>query len=132
MYGTLNWDFPGKKSIVYLIKQSKGINYRTGLWNTVILIQGDFVYITDDSWSTSPEHWVSGTSWLTGQAGYLPKNFVTQMAETNTWTVHIALPLCEREILPTSIPSSTSTGKCGFMWFVKSFWFFFCLKILKA
>jgi hypothetical protein len=74
------------------------------------VIQGDFVYITDDSWSTSPEHWVSGTSWLTGQAGYLPKNFVTQMAETNTWTVHIALPLCEREIPPASIPSSTSTG----------------------
>ena len=78
------------------------------------MIQGDFVYITDDSWSTSPEHWVSGTSWLTGQAGYLPKNFVTQMAETNTWTVHIALPLCEREIPPASIPSSTSTGKCDF------------------
>ena len=78
------------------------------------MIQGDFVYITDDSWSTSPEHWVSGTSWLTGQAGYLPKNFVTQMAETNTWTVHIALPLCEREIPPTSIPSSTSTGECDF------------------
>ena len=31
------------------------------------LIQGDFIYITDDSWSTSPEHWVYGTSWLTGQ-----------------------------------------------------------------
>ena len=41
------------------------------------LIQGDFIYITDDSWSTSPEHWVYGTSWLTGQAGFLPKNFVT-------------------------------------------------------
>ena len=79
------------------------------------MIQGDFVYITDDSWSTSPEHWVSGTSWLTGQAGYLPKNFVTQMAETNTWTVHIALPLCEREIPPTSIPSSTSTGESDFL-----------------
>ena len=112
MYGTLNWDFPEKTTTVSLIEQfvewSKEVNYRTGLWNTVI--QGDFIYITDDSWSTSPEHWVSGTSWLTGQAGYLPKNFVTQMAETNTWTVHIALPLCEREIPPASIPSSTSTG----------------------
>merc|ERR1712223_333654 len=67
--------------------------------------------ITDDSWSTSPEHWVYGTSWLTGQAGYLPKNFVTQMAETNTWTVHVALPLCGKEISNNaSIPSSTSTA----------------------
>lgn len=47
---------------------------------------------------------------MTGQAGYLPKNFVTQMAETNTWTVHVALPLCGREI-SSSIPSSTSTGE---------------------
>ena len=75
------------------------------------LIQGDFIYITDDSWSTSPEHWVYGTSWLTGQAGFLPKNFVTQMAETNTWTVHVALPLCGRDSeISTSIPSSTSTA----------------------
>ena len=112
IYGTLKRDIPEKISTVHLMEQSiswsQGYNYRTGLWNTVI--QGDFVYITDDSWSTSPEHWVSGTSWLTGQAGYLPKNFVTQMAETNTWTVHIALPLCELEIPPSSIPSSTSTG----------------------
>ena len=73
------------------------------------LIQGDFIYITDDSWSTSPEHWVYGTSWLTGQAGYFPKNFVTQTAETNTWTVHLNLNLGANQV-PEMMPSSTSTA----------------------
>ena len=76
------------------------------------LIQGDFAYITDDSWSTSPEHWVFGTSWLTGQAGYIPKNFVTQTAETNTWTVHVALSLSGKDSTNSNanLPKSTSTA----------------------
>ncbi len=78
------------------------------------LIQGDFLYITNDAWSTSPEHWVFGTSWLTGQAGFLPKNFVTQTAETNTWTVHLSLslgglpaPVEEAQKMPTSTSTAS-------------------------
>lgn len=70
------------------------------------LIQGDFIYISEDSWNSS-DNWVFGTSWLTGLTGFLPKNFVTQIAETNTWTVHLAIPLSH---VIKDLPSSTSTA----------------------
>ena len=73
------------------------------------LILGDYIYISEDSWSSS-ETWVCGTSWLTGQTGFLPKNFVTQTAETHTWTVHLALPLSGRDMSSSSAVLSTSTS----------------------
>ena len=69
------------------------------------LIQGDYIYISEDC--KTKDSWIFGTSWLTGQTGYLPKNFVTQTAETNTWTVHLALPLSGRD---SNLVSSTSTA----------------------
>ena len=76
------------------------------------LIQGDYIYISEDSWSSS-DSWVCGTSWLTGQTGFLPKNFVAQTAETHTWTVHLALPLSGQDMQQSSstvLTSSTSTA----------------------
>ena len=77
------------------------------------LIQGDYIYISEDSWSSS-ENWVCGTSWLTGQTGFLPKNFVAQDSETHTWTVHLALPLSGQDLMQqastTVLTSSTSTA----------------------
>ena len=76
------------------------------------LIQGDYIYISEDSWSSS-ENWVCGTSWLTGQTGFLPKNFVAQDSETHTWTVHLALPLSGQDMQQASttvLTSSTSTA----------------------
>ena len=71
------------------------------------LIQGDFIYISEDAWASTKDGWIFGTSWLTGQTGFLPKNFVTQTAETNTWTVHLSLPLSGRD---SSLVSSTSSA----------------------
>ena len=74
------------------------------------LIQGDYIYISEDSWSSS-DAWVCGTSWLTGQTGFVPKNFVTLTSETNTWTVHLVLPLSGRDTASSSVlTSSTSTA----------------------
>ena len=76
------------------------------------LIQGDYIYISEEQVSlsskTNPkDSWIFGTSWLTGQTGYLPKNFVCKTAETNTWTVHLALPLSGRD---STLVSATSTA----------------------
>ncbi len=69
------------------------------------LILGDYIYITEDAWEASNEGWISGTSWLTGKAGYLPRNYVIPTAENNTWTVHLALPVDGRE---TSLPPAAA------------------------
>lgn len=77
------------------------------------LIQGDFIYISEDAWTSSAasDAWVTGSSWLTGQTGFLPKISVAQTAETNTWTVHLALPLSGREVSITSSVSTTSLDR---------------------
>ena len=57
------------------------------------LLIGDLVYVSPDEIKSSTDGWVLGTSWLTGNQGYIPKNYVQQTADTNAWTLHQSIPL---------------------------------------
>ncbi|KAF0308340.1 Protein UBASH3A [Amphibalanus amphitrite] len=57
------------------------------------LVVGDYVYVSRDSVQSSPDGWVAATSWLTGQSGHLPLNYIQPTAESDSWTLHRAVPL---------------------------------------
>ena len=52
------------------------------------LLLGDFVYVDGESWKSSIDGWVEGTSWLTGCTGFLPKNYIDKTEESDAWTLH--------------------------------------------
>jgi len=52
------------------------------------LLLGDFVYVDGESWKSSIDGWVEGTSWLTGCTGFLPKNYIDKIEESDAWTLH--------------------------------------------
>ena len=56
------------------------------------LVIGDFIFISQEEWSSSSDGWVVGVSYTRGNSGYLPANYVERTAETNAWTLHTVLP----------------------------------------
>lgn len=57
------------------------------------LRSGDYVYISSEALSNSPDGWVEGTSWLTGLSGLLPESYTQRTAETDAWTLHKKISL---------------------------------------
>ncbi|XP_063539468.1 ecdysteroid-phosphate phosphatase isoform X3 [Cydia strobilella] len=57
------------------------------------LVLGDYIYIEEKAFESSPDGWVPGTSWLTGVSGYLPAVFTRRTAESDAWTLHRAISL---------------------------------------
>ncbi|CAG9813823.1 unnamed protein product [Phaedon cochleariae] len=54
---------------------------------------GDYVYVSSEALTASPDGWVEGVSWLTGQSGLLPESYTERTAESDAWTLHKKIAL---------------------------------------
>ncbi|XP_015180456.1 PREDICTED: protein UBASH3A homolog isoform X4 [Polistes dominula] len=54
---------------------------------------GDYIYITEESYNSSTDGWVEGTSWLTGATGNFPLNHTKRTAESDSWTLHCTVQI---------------------------------------
>ncbi|XP_039757896.1 protein UBASH3A homolog isoform X2 [Pararge aegeria] len=74
---------------VYRVTQS----YTPEACDELELVVGDYIYVEEKQFDTSPDGWVHGTSWLTGVSGYLPGVFTRRTPDSDAWTLHRAISL---------------------------------------
>jgi len=58
---------------------------------------GDYIYVPEGACSASTDGWVEGISWLTGISGHLPLNHTKRTAESDSWTLHITVPIIDNK-----------------------------------
>ncbi|XP_022114846.2 ubiquitin-associated and SH3 domain-containing protein B isoform X1 [Pieris rapae] len=78
------------------------------------LVIGDYIYIEEKQFDSSPDGWVYGTSWLTGVSGYLPAVYTQRTAESDAWTLHRTITLGNNLGAESKSESKTDADMAGY------------------
>ncbi|XP_045776612.1 ecdysteroid-phosphate phosphatase isoform X2 [Maniola jurtina] len=90
---------------VYRVTQS----YTPEASDELELVVGDYIYVEEKQFDTSPDGWVYGTSWLTGVSGYLPGVFTRRTPDSDAWTLHRAISLKTPNSMDSKSESDSNT-----------------------
>lgn len=58
---------------------------------------GDYIYLSEGACNASTDGWAEGISWLTGISGHLPLNHTKRIAESDSWTLHVTVPITDNK-----------------------------------
>lgn len=75
---------------VYRVTQS----YRSREADELELHREDLICVTDEAIECSKDGWVEGLSTLTGCSGLFPLNYTVRVPESDTWTLHRSVQIC--------------------------------------